>query len=38
MDRNCLPVFFSVTYPVVNGITIYSLNLARSLAKLGYPT
>ena len=38
MNRDRFPVFLSVAYPVVNGITIYSLNLARGLAKLGYPT
>ncbi len=37
MDRAALPVFLSVPFPAVNGITVYSINLARGLSRLGYP-
>lgn len=37
MDRASLPVFLSVPFPAVNGITVYSINLARGLGRLGYP-
>ncbi len=31
MDRSQLPIYFSVPFPAVNGITTYSLYLARGL-------
>ena len=36
--RASLPIFLSVPFPAVNGITTYSINVARGLARLGYPT
>ncbi|HEY7411111.1 MAG TPA: glycosyltransferase family 4 protein [Vicinamibacteria bacterium] len=36
MARAALPIFFSLPFPTVTGITIYSINLARALARLGH--